>query len=159
MSKSKEKISENPPGQIEEKFSTRREAIRATRVGGEIPDPTPVEIPVGHSRPLTLREEMMRFIRQEMSQQAKADGHETFEEFDDLDVPDDEEPDMSTPYTVEYITLKDEEGALLLDPTEEDEKGAERPTDAPLSPPENTPLEGAEGPESPKDETPAPSRG
>jgi len=137
----KENSSKITPGGFTEKFSTRREAIRATRVGGETPDPTPVEIPVTSQRPLTLREEMMRFIRTEMSQQARQDGEETFEEFDDLDV-DDEEPDFTTGYTVQELT--DEEGAYLLEPEPE---SAVQESDQNFIPEEPSEARGAEGAE------------
>lgn len=64
----------------------------------EFPDPTPVEMPLGFSRPPTLQEEIQRIIRIQMSQQAQAEGFESFEEADDFDV--DEDPDPLSPYEV-----------------------------------------------------------
>ena len=67
--------------------------------GREYPDQTPVEIPAGYGQPLSLRDEMRRFIREEMSNQALVDGHETFEESDDFDI--DDEDDYESPYTMQ----------------------------------------------------------
>lgn len=53
-------------------------------------DTTPIEVPI--QRPLTLKEEMQRFIRQEFSNQLHDDGFETFEESDDFDIDDDFDP-------------------------------------------------------------------
>lgn len=64
--------------------------------GREIPDNTPVEIPLGWRRPLTLQEQIQRHIRVEFSQLASSRGFESFEEADDFDV--DEDPDMLTQY-------------------------------------------------------------
>ncbi len=57
----------------------------------EFPDPTPIEIPIGYSKPLTLREDMRRFIREEYSAHAAQQGEETFEEADDFDIGDADE--------------------------------------------------------------------
>lgn len=58
--------------------------------GEEIPDPTPVELPVGFTRPKTLQETMRDLLRNEEVRRA-LDKHdmETFEEADDFDIPDD----------------------------------------------------------------------
>lgn len=55
----------------------------------EIPDNTPVEIPLGYKAPETLQEMIARMIRVENMQQMAAKGMETFEEADDFDVDDD----------------------------------------------------------------------
>lgn len=67
--------------------------------GEELPDPVPLELPLGMSRPLTLQEEIRRFVRQEFSHAAAAAGAETFEESDDFDVEDDE--DLSSDYELD----------------------------------------------------------
>lgn len=66
--------------------------------GREIPDPTPVSVPAGWSRPLPLAEQIRRMVRQEMSQHAQAQGMESFEEADDFDV--DEDSDPLSPYEI-----------------------------------------------------------
>lgn len=140
---------------------SRRRWIQESRVGPEKPDPTPVELPTNMCRPESLREEMMRFIRTEISKNAEKADHETFEEFDDLDIPDEEEPDLTTAYTVPVQTLKDEEGAYLLEPTENPPEGSQEAPQTPLPPlppesqePEATSAEGAEGAE-PRNTEPA----
>lgn len=66
-------------------------------LGREVPDPTPVSVPAGLSRPLSLQEEIKRFMRSEqMRIAAEAEGLETFEEADDFDV--DEDPDPLSAY-------------------------------------------------------------
>lgn len=61
----------------------------------EKPDPTPVEIPLGMDKPLTIRDEMRRFIREEISNKAMYEkGAESFEESNDLEVDDDSEIDF-----------------------------------------------------------------
>lgn len=54
----------------------------------EIPDPTPVELPVGYEHPESLEQMIARMIRFE-SARAEAEGLESFEEADDFDVSDD----------------------------------------------------------------------
>ena len=67
---------------------------------GETPDPTPVEIPGKCQVPLSLREDMRRFIREELSKQvAEQTEAETFEESNDFDV-NDTEAEITTQYTV-----------------------------------------------------------
>lgn len=64
----------------------------------------PVELGLPEDRPLSLRDEMMRFIRAEMSRQAEDTGQETFEEANDFDI---EEDEWRSPY--ELIEMVDEE--------------------------------------------------
>lgn len=56
----------------------------------EIPDPTPVEMPIGYEHPESLESMIARLVRVE-SQRAVASGEESFEESDDFDVDDDNE--------------------------------------------------------------------
>lgn len=77
---------------------------------GEVPDPTPVEAAL-QPAPLSLREEMRRFIKQELSAQAENNGMETFEESDDFEVED--EPDFTTGYTVNELVDPELEGTDL----------------------------------------------
>lgn len=105
---------------------------------GEVPDPTPVEASLVPP-PLSLREEMRRFIKQELSQQAAESGEfETFEESDDFSIEEDE-PDFTTGYTVNEldnpeVRYDDLEGDPAADTTEppttpadqaEDKKGSD----------------------------------
>lgn len=127
-----------------------REAAQGT---GEVPDPTPVEFDAG-AEPLTLREEMRRFIKQELSNQAEHSGMESFEEADDFEV---DEPDIfTTEHTV--IELKDEEGRpddLEGAPNQEDKEHEGAPdADEPAKPThqEGKPVGGEENPDTPPQE-------
>lgn len=60
--------------------------------GRELPDDTPVAMPVGFGRPPSMREMIQRYVREEISQVASATGRETFEESDDFEVGDDFDP-------------------------------------------------------------------
>lgn len=81
--------------------------------GKEYPDPTPLELPIDSTRPLSLREEMRRFIREEFSRHATDDGYESFEESNDFDL-DDESDLMFSQYELaemqpEYVNEDDQE--------------------------------------------------
>ncbi len=60
------------------------------------PDTTPLEISIGDEKPLSIHEEMRRFIREEISHAAQQQGQESFEEEDDFDIPDPDE--ITSPY-------------------------------------------------------------
>ncbi len=95
----------------------------------EHPDPTPVELPAGYNHPLPLRDEMRRFIRDELSNAAASAGDETFEESDDFDCYEDEE--MLSPYELtdlqeEYIA--DDEPEEVPKPKEPEKVAVEEPT-------------------------------
>lgn len=65
--------------------------------GQEVMDPTPLAVPVGFKKPLSLQEQIKRMIRTSISQDARDKGYESFEEASDFDIPDDPvEPD--SPY-------------------------------------------------------------
>lgn len=74
--------------------------VRLDEEGREIPDPTPIELPLGMKRPETLAEQVQRLVRNQVSQYAALHGHETFEEAEDFDIEDDLDP--STPYELEF---------------------------------------------------------
>lgn len=78
--------------------------------GREIPDKSVVEVPLKFSRPLTIQEEIKRFVRTEMSRQAAEGGFETFEEAEDFDV--DEDEDFRSPYE---LTMMQEERIVAPD--------------------------------------------
>lgn len=64
--------------------------------GHEIPDPTPLSLPLHFKRPETLAEQVQRLVRTHVSAAAAAAGAETFEEAEDFDVGDDIDP--TSPY-------------------------------------------------------------
>jgi len=90
--------------------------------GREIPDPTPAAIPFQFSRPLSLQEEIKRFVRIEASRAAADAGAESFEEADDFEV--DEDPDPLSPYELKEAVpewpggVKDEDASPPPDPKE-----------------------------------------
>lgn len=64
--------------------------------GHEVLDSTPVALPVGFKRPLSLNEQIRRLVKNELSNRAAAVGAESFEEADDFDCEDDFDP--KSPY-------------------------------------------------------------
>lgn len=60
--------------------------------GREYPNPIPVEAPLGVDRPPTLKEQIQRCMKIELSQQAAAQDMETLEESMDFDIPGDDLP-------------------------------------------------------------------
>lgn len=86
--------------------------------GREIPDPRPLEMPAGMSRPATIEEQIQRYVRGALSRMASEQGAETFEEADDLNVDDDEADDFLTPYEVHVMAaeLKGKDASNLDEP-------------------------------------------
>lgn len=62
----------------------------------EIPDKTPVEIPLNYEAPESLESMIARMVSVEMSAIAKKGGFETFEESDDFDIDDTDGVPVST---------------------------------------------------------------
>lgn len=54
-------------------------------------DNAPIEVPLEWREPPSLQEEIRRYIRVEMSRAAAENGHETFEEANDLEFSDDDD--------------------------------------------------------------------
>lgn len=73
--------------------------------GQEIPDPTPVSIPLGYGHPESLESIIARMVGVQISKQAAAKGYETFEEADDFDVQDQD----IDPLSVHEMTSMEEE--------------------------------------------------
>lgn len=95
--------------------------------GFEIPDPTPVAVPVGFRREPTIQEMIAQFVRSEqLRQHAQQAGFETLEEADDFDV--DEDPEMVTPH--EIVDMQEERPISDIDSLSEvldEQKGVEPP--------------------------------
>lgn len=65
----------------------------------ELPDPTPVELPLRLRKPETQEDMMRRIVLEEhLSRQAREEGLETFAEADDFEI--DEDPDPISHYEV-----------------------------------------------------------
>lgn len=60
-------------------------------LGQEIPDPTPVAMPIGYERPESMESMIARMVRIHISKQAQEDGFESFEEAEDFYAEDDDE--------------------------------------------------------------------
>ena len=96
--------------------------------GREIPDKRPIAVPAGWDRPLSLQDQIKRFIRSEASRAAAAAGEETFEEADDFDV--DEDPDPLSVYELPEARpewpggVKDADGDPPPDPSGKSPKEA-----------------------------------
>lgn len=80
--------------------------MRYNEKGEELPDGTPVEVPVNLKRPPPLHEMIKAFVRRELSAQADANGQETFEEANDFGEEDEEELPM-TPYEGRVVVDED----------------------------------------------------
>lgn len=64
--------------------------LKFDELGRELPDPTPVEVPLGFQRPESLTDMVRRMIRGQLSVAAAEEGHETFDEANDFDVPEED---------------------------------------------------------------------
>lgn len=73
--------------------------FRLNAKGQEIPDPTPIEVPIGFNRPPTIQEQIAKYV-QSANLLAQQTGYESFEEAEDFDVGDDLDP--STPYELDF---------------------------------------------------------
>lgn len=76
-------------GRYMEKLGLKRQ----TPNGEEMPDPVPMQPPLGYIKQPSMIEHVRNMIRSEqLRQEALAAGFESFEEADDFDVPDEIEP-------------------------------------------------------------------
>lgn len=98
--------------------------------GWEIPDPTPLEVPLHWKRPPTLQDTIRQFIRTELSNQAVDQGAESFEEADDFDM--DEEPDPLSAYEMREMQ---EESPIRRREAPKEESPAKAPDKPGGSPP------------------------
>ena len=78
--------------------------MRFDERGRELPDDTPVEVPLHFKRPPTIQEMIRQHIRTEMSRQAEQQGEESFEEADDFEM--DEDPDPLSAYELQEMQLE-----------------------------------------------------
>lgn len=61
---------------------------RLNEKGQEVPDPTPVELPIGYKHPLPLEQRMRQMIKTHLSSVAQQEGFESWEEANDFKMPD-----------------------------------------------------------------------
>lgn len=79
------------------KFAEWMRGVSAyTPDGAEIPDPTPLEMPVGFERPPSLQEEMRMFLSRAVQDELASRGLDSFEDADDFAV--DEDPPLESPW-------------------------------------------------------------
>jgi len=72
--------------------------------GREVLDSTPLALPIGFERPMSLEEKIALRVRMEVASQRLGEaGYETLEESDDFDVGDDYEP--NSPYEEHFDHL------------------------------------------------------
>lgn len=97
--------------------------------GEELPDDTPVEMPLKFKRPPTLQEQIKSMVRRELSDVASQQGFESFEEADDFDVDDGEELPPSNyefkdmPADGSFRSAKQDASVLDKKESKEDSKG------------------------------------
>lgn len=77
--------------------------MRHDEKGREIPDPRPMEMPLGMRKPESMEDMIRRYVRVEASRIAQQEGMESFEEADDFDVEDDDLSDAPTQYMVPEV--------------------------------------------------------
>lgn len=108
--------------------------------GFEIPDNTPVEIPLDFSRALTMEERIMNAVQQEMSRLAEQQGFETIEESEDFDIGDEDDYPFASEYEFDEM---DEE--MTQEEFDALSAGAEEQAEGAADPPANPPVESSPG--------------
>ena len=96
-------------------------------------DVTPVEVPAYYKAPLTIKQELQRYVRYELSKQAQQEGFETFKEFEDyeLEPEDEDEPEWASEY--EFSEMDEEVlGEGLAEPASDGESA--QPEEGPSTP-------------------------
>lgn len=94
----------------------------------EIPDNTPVEMPLGYERPESLQSMIARMIGQ-ISKAAQESGRfETFEEADDFD---DDEVEVKSPYQMTDMEEEQPRYVSPKRPAKSPEKASEKPSEVP----------------------------
>lgn len=86
-------------------MATRREVLEAelkvvSRLdehGREVLSSEKLALPLGYKKPESLAEQIQRLVVRQLSDQAQAEGFDSFEESEDFDIGDDP-PDPSSPY-------------------------------------------------------------
>lgn len=82
--------------------------------GREVPDPTPMQPPIGYERRPSLAQQIReQIMSHNLAMEARAAGAETFEEADDFEVGDDWEQEKHSPYEANFDPMTPEERAAL----------------------------------------------
>ncbi len=88
-------------------LGARRDRIQARPKDREVPDPTPIEAPIGMEIPPTMRELVQEYVEGAMSRAAAESQMGTFEEEDDFDEDDEGLLDLSG-FEVHHYDMVDE---------------------------------------------------
>jgi hypothetical protein len=110
--------------------------------GLELPDPTPVAIPVHLRVPESMDSRIARIVSHSLSKAAQEQGFETFEEADDFDI-DDDPIDPETPWEKDHdlATAHAAERGVVSPPTPAQTQRAENVKKKYSKKEEKTPLE------------------
>lgn len=74
---------------------------RMNERGQELPDPVPMEPPLGYKKQPSMVDIIRAQVRQEVSRRAQMAGYESFDEADDFEV-EDFDPEPQAPYEAEF---------------------------------------------------------
>lgn len=102
--------------------------MRFDEKGREVVDSTPISVPHNWQRPLSLHEEIKRFVRAELSRAAQDQDVETFEDADDFDI--DEDPDPLSAYELPLAPLDAPGGVPVEDADPPPSEGEKAPKEA-----------------------------
>lgn len=124
-------------------------------LGRELPDATPIEIPLGLRKPETLQEQIRRLVRTEFSQASAKAGFESFDEANDFECEDGDAELHATEFELEpevpnerggfTRTRKDAQDADDGDPSTQDDDGG-KPSTPPGDSQRAAPGGGKDGP-------------
>lgn len=108
--------------------------ILHNELGQEIPDPNPMQPPLGYKRadPIAVRIREM-IIGHKLAEEAARAGKETFAEADDFAVGDDWDAEKSSPYEANFDPMTPEERAALSSKGRDTEKSLTKEEKARLS--------------------------
>jgi len=119
----------------------RRDKINARAPAREVPDPTPIELPIGYDRPPTMRELVHEYVEGAMSAKAAESDYGTFEEEDDFEEDDPNLLDLSGYEVSEFEMVEEDETGEVITPesppvdSREPPEGAEAETPVVVAPP------------------------
>ena len=106
--------------------------------GGEIPNPTPVEVPARAYEHQTLQERIQRIMRTTISAEAAEQGNETFEESNDFDIDDSfDTKDVQSKYDLveeEYVPPSSTPDDPIPEPEKPEPEAPETPPEKPEPP-------------------------
>lgn len=83
--------------------------MKFDKLGREMPDDTPLELPAGFKVPESLESMVARLVRTRVSEMASREGMESFEEANDFEVDEDEELSPSEVREMKLEALKEEQ--------------------------------------------------